>query len=934
MEEDKKEEKSPEELDLIEKRKEKIISFFKKSTLWVIPLLIFAIILGIYIRSLPMQDHSSGSIPSLVKFVFTPGSSFKGTPGLWDITTNTWTLGPDLDPWLFLRYAEAIVKQGSLPEIDYMRNVPIGFTTSKETQLLPYMIAWTYNLFKWIKPGISIEFAGVVFPVVMFALTILSFFFFVREIFIRKDKESDINACIIALISTFFMIVIPAFLSRTIAGIPEKESAAFFFMFLSFYLFLKAWKAEKIKYSVVIAAFAGVSTALMGFVWGGVSFVFVTIAISTFIAFILNKVGKKEFLVYSAWIIISLALLSSLSGKFNLKVQLTSLDSGLAFLVFSILLIDFVLWSTRLKENKNLEKARIPHNILSLIMGIALVTILLLILFGPSFIIDKLVALNKMFFTPVTGRWNITVAENRQPYFTEWEDSFGPHVYGTALLFWMFFVGSIVLFKKMLKPIKNKDAWILTGLYVLFFFGLVFSRYSGSSTFNGENFTSKAFYYGAAILLIGSLVYYRFRYYKEDNKDFEKVDYEFLLLFSLFALCLFSARSAVRLIMVLAPVAPILTAFLMVESFSKFRKSKDDTWKIVFGVVAALIIVLGFFIIWEDYKLVREEAYGFVPSYYNYQWQSAMKWVRENTSQDAVFAHWWDYGYWVQSIGKRATVTDGGNAISFWNYWTGRLVLTGDNQEDSLEFLYAHNATHLLIDSSDIGKYTAFSSIGSNEVYDRYSWIPTMLSDSSQLQETRNGQIRAYTGGSTTDEDIIYKGENTSEIFLPSGSSAIIGILIESKENNGSITFTQPEAVFYNQGQQIRIPLRYIYFNGQMMDFKSGLNGTAFIIQSVSQSGVDQLGAVIYISPRVMRGFLGQVYLLNDPFNNFPNFKIAHTENNLIGSQNPQLNLREFFYYQGIQGPIKIWGVEYTGKEKFNPAYIDTDRTKYINWTL
>jgi len=82
------------------------------------------------------------------------------------------------------------------------------------------------------------------------------------------------------------------------------------------------------------------------------------------------------------------------------------------------------------------------------------------------------------------------------------------------------------------------------------------------------------------------------------------------------------------------------------------------------------------------------------------------------------FGHWWDYGYWVQSIGKRATVLDGGNAITYWNYLMGRYVLTGNNQDDALEFLYNHNTTHLLIDSSDIGKYGAFSSIGSDESYD------------------------------------------------------------------------------------------------------------------------------------------------------------------------------------------------------------------------
>jgi len=66
----------------------------------------------------------------------------------------------------------------------------------------------------------------------------------------------------------------------------------------------------------------------------------------------------------------------------------------------------------------------------------------------------------------------------------------------------------------------------------------------------------------------------------------------------------------------------------------------------------------------------------------------------------------------LQSIGERATVLDGGNAIVYWNYLMGRHVLTGDNQKDALEFLYNHNTTHLLIDSSDIGKYGAYSSIG------------------------------------------------------------------------------------------------------------------------------------------------------------------------------------------------------------------------------
>ena len=81
---------------IIQEREKKLINFLKKPVVWVTFFLILAIILGVYIRSMPMQDHSKGQIPTLFQFV--TGQSFTGTPGLWDITTNDWTLGPDLDP--------------------------------------------------------------------------------------------------------------------------------------------------------------------------------------------------------------------------------------------------------------------------------------------------------------------------------------------------------------------------------------------------------------------------------------------------------------------------------------------------------------------------------------------------------------------------------------------------------------------------------------------------------------------------------------------------------------------------------------------------------------------------------------------------------------------------------------------------------------------
>jgi len=906
---------------LIEERKEKLVSFLKKPKVWVIGFLIIAVILGVYIRSMPMHDHN-------------------GTPGLWDITTNTWTLGPDLDPWLFTRTAKAIVETGSVPKMDMMRNVPLGFDNTKETILLPYMIAYTHHFFN-VFGEYPVEFAAAILPVIMFALTIISFFLFEREIFINKSKKGRMKANIISLISTFFMIVIPVFLSRTVAGIPEKESAAFFFMFLAFYLFLKAWKSEKNKTAYILGALAGISTGLMALISGLVVYIFIPIAFCCLVAFILNKVRKKEILTYSLWVLFSFGFMLIFSNRYTLQGMLTSLNSGLAFLVFFIFLVHSIIWGTKISKNKFFQNSKIPKTVLSLIISFILLILLSSIVFGPGFILEKVRAIHQNIFKPITGRWNTTVAENRQPFFTEWAGSFGPFIKNIPLMFWMFFIGSVILFKKTINKIKKKDSWVLTICYVLFLLGLIFSRYSASGLFNGENFISKLVYYSTALLLIGASLYYYVQYYKNRDTSFEKIKFEYLFLLILFVFTVFTARSGVRLIMVLGPIASIFVGYLIVEVFQGFRKSKDETNKILIGVVLILVLLASIFAFWNFYGAIKSQSYNSVPSYYNQQWQKAMDWVREETPEDAVFGHWWDYGYWVQSIGNRATVLDGGNAIAYWNYLMGRHVLTGNNQDDALEFLYNHETDYFLIDSTDIGKYGAFSSIGSDESYDRYSWMGTFLLDSSQTQETQNQTLLIYPGGAALDEDLIVE-QDGKEVLLPRQKAGIGAIIIPTTKITGSdqSDFQQSQIVLVYNGQQYRQNVRYLSVGGQFIDFGSGIEAAVHIFPRINQDaqGVtqDQIGAAIFLTPRLLRGMLAQKYILDDPFNNFPNFKLVHTEQNLIVEDlNRQGGeLPEFIYYNGIQGPIKIWEIEYTGKEQIKQEYLDKDSTRYLDWKL
>jgi hypothetical protein len=198
--------------------------------------------------------------------------------------------------------------------------------------------------------------------------------------------------------------------------------------------------------------------------------------------------------------------------------------------------------------------------------------------------------------------------------------------------------------------------------------------------------------------------------------------------------------------------------------------------------------------------------------------------------------------------------------------------------------------------------------------------------DSRQTQETKDQKIYVYTGGTATDEDITWNNNGT-EIFLP-GRTAVLAAILLKQDTNG--TFSQPLAIFQYNGAQYSIPLRYAYINNNLENFNSGLDAGIFIVplattDSSGRLSMNNIGTLLYLSPRTVHSQLAKLYLFNEPSNYI---KIAHTETDLfikyLRSQGATIG--EFMYYNGnFMGPIKIWSVNYPTGMKSNPEYLKTD---------
>ncbi|MDP3881836.1 MAG: STT3 domain-containing protein [Nanoarchaeota archaeon] len=915
------------EEQIIRERKEKFIALIKTNYNWIAYILLaFIVWIAVKIRMAPMKINPA-----------------TGKPGLWDITRDHWTLGPDLDPFLFLRWAKEIIQNGSLMPWDSLRYVPLGYDTAGELILLPYSIAWFHKFINWFG-NYSIEYSAVLYPVFMFALTVIAFFFLTRKIFV--EITGKVSANIIALIASFFLAVLPSLLPRTIAGIPEKESAAFLFLFLAFYFFISAWKTEKQTKSIMLAVLAGASTAAMALIWGGYLYAFLTIGVASFLAFFLGKVDRNKFYIYGAWLLSSLILMYPFSTRYAPKEIVSSTTTLIPIAIFFIMLIHFIIFETKLRghieKRKGLDK--VPRQLITLILSGILGIILVSFIFGPSFFIHTAKDIAKTMIVPVTDRLGVTVAENRQPYFAEWANSFGPSLSdmisfgglvklseGSAvalskfpIIFWLFFIGSIYLFFAMFHKFEIKERGMMTVAYAVFLICLIFSRYSPESQFNGTNGISTFVYGLGFIILLATLGFYYYKEHQSGKNRLKSIDFGLILLFIFFFLSIVSARGSVRTIMVLVPTAAILASYFVVTLFSDLRKNKDSSGKVFIWIFAVFVALSIIFAGYAYYNGSSSLAKVYIPSPYTYQWQQAMDWVRDNTPQGSVFGHWWDYGYWVQTMGERATVLDGGNAIVYWNHLMGRYALTGANNTEALEFLYSHNTTHFIIDSSDIGKYGAFSSIGSDVNYDRRSWISTFQRDDRQSRETKNSTVYLFVGGTPLDDDIIYN-LNGSRIILPAGRAGVAAIILEF-DANGSLV-SQPEGVFVYNQNQYRLPLRYAYVNKKFLDFGSGVESGVFTIAALSNSAqgltVEKNVALLYLSSRTVKSQLARLYLYKE---DNPNFKLVHSQDEMLVAQlKAQYGFDEdFIFYGDFRGPLRIWEINYPNGMKVNSEYVRT----------
>lgn len=93
----------------------------------------------------------------------------------------------------------------------------------------------------------------------------------------------------------------------------------------------------------------------------------------------------------------------------------------------------------------------------------------------------------------------------------------------------------------------------------------------------------------------------------------------------------------------------------------------------------------------------------------NDMWNESLVWLDQNTPEDSVVFSWWGVGYWINGIGKRQTVIDGGTPPGTDIENAARFYL--GNESQAIPYLKDNNVTNVLITTDIIAQETVMYGI-------------------------------------------------------------------------------------------------------------------------------------------------------------------------------------------------------------------------------
>ncbi|MEW6044564.1 MAG: peptidylprolyl isomerase [Thermoproteota archaeon] len=138
-----------------------------------------------------------------------------------------------------------------------------------------------------------------------------------------------------------------------------------------------------------------------------------------------------------------------------------------------------------------------------------------------------------------------------------------------------------------------------------------------------------------------------------------------------------------------------------VQEKKKLIRSHPKKLKITYAVIIAILLIVPMMVpVSANWINSAKAPPTILNGGSNYRiattdWLDAMQWLKENTPEDAVVASWWDYGYWITTLGERRSIADNATLIDSRIKLLAQMLLS--EPDDAWRILQEMDADYVLI---------------------------------------------------------------------------------------------------------------------------------------------------------------------------------------------------------------------------------------------
>lgn len=196
------------------------------------------------------------------------------------------------DSYRYFRQTRQIVETGELPRIDTMRNSPIGIDNTTSTTLYPFLLANAFVVVHTFFPNLKLYQFAIFFPIFSISVAALLLYALTNRLFGK----------ISALFATLIFVSTPAILFTSSTGFVDTNATIILLFLAGISLYAEACQAQRMWKRFVYMFLSGITISFLGLIWNGVGLIIAIIVFSNFLQLSTKSYDKTDLAQYAIWL--------------------------------------------------------------------------------------------------------------------------------------------------------------------------------------------------------------------------------------------------------------------------------------------------------------------------------------------------------------------------------------------------------------------------------------------------------------------------------------------------------------------------------------------------------------------------------------------------------------------------------------------------------